>query len=79
MDNRAEWQYKRGIKILGLSHGFAYNVETLIFNPIYFVPGEIYSQLANGEEIEEFEYISGLDSNCFILDTPDLPFDIRID
>jgi hypothetical protein len=53
MDNRAEWQYKRGIKILGLSRGLAYKVETLIFNPIYFVPGEIYSQLANWEEIEE--------------------------
>jgi len=77
MENPADWAHKKGIKILGVSHGFASNVEALIHNPIYFEPGEIYSQITNWEEIEKTKYGPEMDSHIFILDAPDLPFEIR--
>ena len=76
MEYPSDWAFKKGLKILGVEHGLASNVETLIHNPVYFVPGEIYSQITNWEKIEEIEYGLKMDSYCFIYDAPDLAFDI---
>jgi hypothetical protein len=77
MEFPSDWAFKKGIKILGVEHGLASNVDTLIQNPVYFVPGEIYSQITNWEKIEEIDYGSDMDSYCFIHDAPDLAFDIQ--
>ncbi|MFA9406728.1 MAG: hypothetical protein ACERKX_13025 [Anaerolineales bacterium] len=77
MEYPSDWAHKKGIRILGVEHGIASNVETLIHDPVYFVPGEIYSQVTNWEKIEGIEYGLEMDSYCFIHDTPELAFDIR--
>jgi hypothetical protein len=77
MVNPVDWEYKRGITILGISHGFASNVRAPIHNPIYFEPGEIFSQITNWEGIEEIEYTHEMGSHCLILDDSDEPFEVR--
>lgn len=66
----------RGFRILGLSHGLASNNSGLIHNPEHFELGEIYTQIANWEKLESIEYRPGMDSYCFLLDDPVLPFEI---
>lgn len=79
MVNPADWEYKKAIKILGISHGFTSNIAVPIHNPSYFKSGDVYSQITNWEVIEETRYSSELDSYCFLLDAPDQPFEIRIE
>ena len=78
MEYPSDWAHKKGVRILGVEHGLMSNVETLIHNPVYFVPGEIYSQITNWEKIEEIECGLEMDSYCFIHDAPGLAFDIQV-
>lgn len=73
------WAHTRGVKILGLSHGLASNVGSLIHNPIYFDPGEIYSQVTNWERIEDVDHSPDMNSNLYIFDAQDQQFEIRSD
>lgn len=79
MGKPEEWAHNRGVKILDLSHEFSSNVDTLIHNPLYFEPGEIYSQVTNWDFIVDSTYSAEMDSHCFILDSPDLPLETRIE
>ncbi|MEE9508193.1 MAG: hypothetical protein V3V44_02800 [Anaerolineales bacterium] len=73
------WAYTRGLKILGLTHSLSSNVGTLIHNPIYFEPGEIYSQVTNWERIEDVDDTPEMNSHLRIFDSPDQPFELRSD
>lgn len=79
MEVSPDWAHRRGFKILGLTHGLASNVAGLIYNPTYFEPGEIYSQITNWEVLDEVDYLAQMDSSCLIHDGPGLPFQIRSD
>ena len=77
MNSRAmECSETRGLGMLGLSHGLASNNRALIYNPDFFERGRIYTQLANWEKLERLEYRPGMDSYCFLLDDPTLPYEI---
>ena len=76
MDKRKEWSDTRGFRILGLTHGLASNNGRLIHDPVHFERGEIYTQLTNWEVLEATEYGPGMDSYCFLLDDPTLPYEI---
>ena len=77
MEFPSDWAFTKGFNILGVQHGIASNVETLIHNPVYFTPGEIYSQVTNWEKIKVSEYGLGMDSYCYINDARDLEFAIQ--
>jgi hypothetical protein len=72
-----EYTETRGFRILGLTHGLASNNRRLIHNPVYFAQGEIYTQITNWEVLEAIEYGPGMDSYCFLLDDPTLPYEIK--
>ena len=50
------WPETRGLRILGITYGFGSNNGDLIFNPEFFEPGEIQSQITNWCEIEFVAY-----------------------
>jgi hypothetical protein len=66
----------RGFRILGLTHGLASNNSDLIHNPEHFERGEIYTQITNWEKLDPIEYGPEMDSYCFLLDDPTLPYGI---
>jgi hypothetical protein len=69
--------YSRGLRILGISYGLGSNREDLIFNPEFFEPGEIHSQITNWSEIEEIAYSADLDAYALFLDDPNVPFQVQ--
>ena len=70
------WKFTRGFEILGLRHGIASNNHDLIYNPVHFEKGKIYTQITNWEQLTPVEYQPGMDSYFHILDAPGLPFEI---
>ncbi len=72
------WTETRGLRILGVTYGLGSNNRDLIFNPEFFEPGEIQSQITNWCEIEAIPYGPGLDAYCHFLDDPALPFEIQV-
>ena len=72
------WPHTRGLHILGISYGLGSNTKDLIFNPEYFEPGEIHSQITNWCEIQHIPYGPGMDAYCHFLDDPRLPLEIEI-
>jgi len=72
------WPETRGFRILGITYGLGSNNRDLIFNPEFFEPGEIQSQITNWCEIQAIPYGPGLDAYCHFLDDPALPFEIRV-
>jgi hypothetical protein len=74
----SSWPYARGLRILGITYGLASNNRDLIFNPEFFEPGEIQSQITNWSQIEEIPYGAELDAQAHFLDDPNLPFDIEV-
>jgi hypothetical protein len=62
---------------LGITYGLGSNNRDLIFNPEFFEPGEIQSQITNWCEIEHIPYGLGLDAYGHFLDDPGLPFEIQ--
>ena len=77
VEKRKEWSDTRGFRILGLTHGLASNNGRLIHNPVHFERGEIYTQITNWEVLEATEYVPGMDSYCYLLDDPNLPYEIE--
>jgi len=77
MDKRIRWLECRGLYILGITYGLGSNNRQLIFNPEFFEPGEIQSQITNWCQIEYIPYGLELDAYCHFLDDPSLPFEIR--
>ena len=69
----------RGFNIFGLTHGLRSNNKELIYNPIFFEKGEIYSQVTNWENLTPIECSSEMDSNFLLLDDANLPFDIKLE
>lgn len=77
--NKAEhWPEAHGLHILGISYGLGSNNRDLIFNPEFFEPGEIQSQITNWSEIEHIPYGPDLDAYCHFLDDPALPFAVEV-
>jgi hypothetical protein len=72
------WPESRGLLILGITYGLGSNNRDLIFNPEFFEPGEIQSQITNWCEIEYISYGPDLDAYCHFLDDPGLPFEIQV-
>jgi hypothetical protein len=63
---------------LGITYGLGSNRQDLIFNPEFFEPGEIQSQITNWCKIEHIPYAPGLDAYCHFLDDSALPFRVAI-
>jgi hypothetical protein len=78
MSKPTRWPQSRGLRILGITYGIGSNNRDLIFNPEFFEPGEIQSQITNWCEIEYIPYGPDLDAYCHFLDDPDLPFEIQV-
>ena len=78
MDTPIHWPACRGLCILGLTYGLASNNRGLIFNPEFFEPGEIQSQITNWSDIEHIPYGPDLDATCHFLDDPSRPFEVRV-
>ena len=78
MDKRIRWLECRGLYILGITYGLGSNNRQLIFNPEFFEPGEIQSQITNWCQIEYIPYGLELDAYCHFLDDPGLPFEVRV-
>lgn len=72
------WPESRGLRILGITYGLGSNNRDLIFNPEFFEPGEIQSQITNWCEIEDIPYGPDLDGYCHFLDAPELPFQVAV-
>jgi hypothetical protein len=72
------WPHNRGLRILGIAYGLGSNNQDLVFNPEFFEPGEIQSQITNWCQIEHIPYASGLDAYCHFLDDPTSPFKVSI-
>jgi hypothetical protein len=70
------WPHARGLRILGITYGLGSNNRDLIFNPEFFEPGEIQSQITNWCEIEHIPYTPDLDACGHFLDDPASPFRI---
>ena len=77
IDKLIRWPESRGLRILGITYGLGSNNRQLIFNPEFFEPGEIQSQITNWCQIEYIPYGLELDAYCHFLDDPSLPFEIR--
>jgi len=78
MDKPTHWPESRGLRILGITYGLASNNRDLIFNPEFFEPGEIQSQVTNWCEIERVSYGPNLDAYCHFLDDSALPFEVSV-
>jgi len=78
MDRLTSWPESRGLRILGLGYGLGSNNRDLVFNPEFFEPGKIQSQITNWCEVEYIPYGSDLDAYCHFLDVPALPFSISV-
>ncbi len=78
MSKPTSWPESRGLRILGITYGLGSNNRDLIFNPEFFEPGEIQSQITNWCEIEHIPYGPDLDAYCHFLDDPALPFEIQV-
>jgi len=76
--NAANWSDTRGLRILGITYGLASNNRDLVFNPEFFEPGEIQSQITNWCEIDHIPYGPDLDAYCHLLDDPSLAFEIEV-
>jgi hypothetical protein len=74
-----DWNSSRGFWILGLTHGIASNNPDLIFNPVHFEAGEIYTQITNWEKLQPVEYGPGMDSYCHLVDKPGADCQISFD
>jgi hypothetical protein len=72
------WPHARGLRILGITYGLGSNNRDLIFNPEFFEPGEIQSQITNWCEIEHIPCGHDLDAYGHFLDDPGLPFEIQV-
>ncbi|MGD8243763.1 MAG: hypothetical protein PVG25_00785 [Anaerolineae bacterium] len=72
------WPNTRGLRILGVTYGLGSNNQDLVFNPEFFEPGEIQSQITNWCTIDQIPYAPGLDAYCHFLDEPALPYEIEI-
>lgn len=72
------WPESRGLRILRITYGLGSNNRDLIFNPEFFEPGEIQSQITNWCEIEYMPYGPDLDAYCHFLDDPELPFEVAV-
>lgn len=72
------WPESRGLRILGITYGLGSNNRDLIFNPEFFEPGEIQSQITNWCQIEYIPYGPDLDAYSHFLDDPGLPFEIQV-
>jgi hypothetical protein len=73
------WPQSRGLRILGITYGLGSNNRDLVFNPEFFEPGEIHSQITNWCEIEYIPYGPDLDGYVHLRDEPELPFKINVD
>ncbi len=71
------WPHTRGFEILGITYGLASSKRDLIFNPEFFEPGEIHSQITNWSQIEEIAYGTDLDAYAFFLDDRSVPFEVQ--
>ena len=78
MSKPNHWPEARGLHILGITYGLGSNNRDLIFNPEFFEPGEIQSQITNWCDIEYIPYGPDLDAYCHFLDDPALPFEIQV-
>jgi hypothetical protein len=78
MSRLIDWPQQRGLRILGISYGLSSNIPDLVFNPEFFEPGEIQSQITNWCEIEQVRYAPDLDAHCRFLDDASLPYDVQI-
>lgn len=78
MDRPISWPESRGLRILGITYGLGANNRDLIFNPEFFEPGEIQSQITNWCEIEYIPYDPDLDAYCYFLDDLALPFEVKV-
>jgi hypothetical protein len=77
MDRHTAHSETRAFRILGLTHGLASNNGRLIHNPVHFERGEIYTQITNWEVLEPIKYGPGMDSDCFFLDDPTVPYEVK--
>ena len=78
MSRPTSWSESRGLRILGITYGLGSNNRGLIFNPEFFEPGEIQSQITNWCEIEHIPYGPDLDAYCHFLDDSSLPSEIQV-
>jgi len=78
MSSPNHWPETRGLHILGITYGLGSNNRDLIFNPEFFEPGEIQSQVTNWCDIEYIPYSPDLDAYCHFLDDPAVPFEIQV-
>jgi hypothetical protein len=78
MSKPTSWPESRGLRILGITYGLGSNNRDLIFNPEFFEPGEIQSQITNWCEIEDIPYGPDLDAYCHFLDDPAFPSEIQV-
>jgi hypothetical protein len=78
MDRSTHWPHARGLHTLGITYGLGSNNRDLIFNPEFFEPGEIQSQITNWCEIGYIPYGPDLDAYGHFLDDPGLPFEIQV-
>jgi hypothetical protein len=68
----------RGLRILGLTYGLGSNNGDLVYNPEFFEPGQIQSQVTNWCQIEDVPYGPGLDAHCYFLDDDTHPLEIAV-
>jgi hypothetical protein len=78
MSRATSWPEARGLRILGITYGLGSNNRDLIFNPEFFEPGEIQSQITNWCEIGYIPYGPDLDAYGHFLDDSGLPFEIQV-
>jgi len=78
MDRPTHWPHARGLHTLGITYGLGSNNRDLIFNPEFFEPGEIQSQITNWCEIGYISYGPNLDAYGHFLDDSGLPFEIQV-
>jgi len=78
MGQPTSWPESRGLRILDINYSLGSNNRDLVFNPEFFKPGEIQSQITNWCEIEYISYGLDLDAYGHFLDKPSLPFEIQV-
>jgi hypothetical protein len=72
------WPASRGLSILGITYGLGSNNRELIWNPEFFEPGEIQSQITNWCEIDHIPYGPGLDAYAHFEDDAGMPYGVEV-
>ncbi|TFH36142.1 MAG: hypothetical protein E4G99_05625, partial [Anaerolineales bacterium] len=68
----------KGVRILGINYGFISTSGSMLADPDYFLPGEIYSQFTNWGSIEAIDSGLQMDTQLLLEEAPKAHYSIDV-